>query len=271
MIMENNIVLSDVKYGSHERQRLDILIPQKPKSDSGIILFIHGGGWIEGDKSVHIEDARYFCNQGYISATMNYRYVSESTTVFDQLNDITQALEAIKTECQKNGFNPERLLLSGGSAGAHLSLLYAYTRKESSPVTPVAVCTYCPPVNCSASDFLLGISGEFEDWKYGILSKCCGIEINKENLLESPRQMALKKISPQDYVSAKSVPTAIFYGKLDELIPFSHIEKFINILNENRVKNDLLIYENSGHALNKDPETALKAKSIIKKYAEMYL
>ena len=104
-----------------------------------------------------------------------------------------------------------------------------------------------------------------------MLSKCCGIEINKENLLNPQQQEALKKISPQEYISENCIPTAIFHGRLDELIPFSHIEKFISALNENGVKNDLLIYENSGHALDKDPEVAQQTRIIIQDYAEMYL
>ena len=268
--MENNIILNDVSYGTHERHKLDIFIPENPKSTSGVILFIHGGGWVQGDKSGHHHDNDYFVKSGYITATMNYRFVDEDTTVFDELDDITGALKAIKIECSKYGFNIEKSILSGGSAGSHLALLYAYTKAEQAPVTPVAACVYCPPVDCAKPDFLLGISGEFEDWKYGVLSKCCGIQINKENLLEEQQQEALKKISPREYVSEKCVPTAIFHGRIDELIPFSHIEKFINILNEKGVKNDLLIYENSNHALDKDPETASKTKDIIKEYSEKY-
>lgn len=269
--MENNIVLNDVPYGTHERHKLDILIPENAKCRSGVILFIHGGGFIQGDKIVHIEDARHFCNLGYISATMNYRFVSEDINIFDELDDITSALETIKNTSAKYGFELKNLLLSGGSAGSHLALLYAYTRKEEAPILPVAVCPYCPPVDCSTPDFLMGISGEFEDWKYGVLSKCCGLEINRENLLKPQQQKALKKISPQEYVSENCVPTAIFHGRLDELIPFRHIENFISLLNEKGVKNDLLIYENSNHALDKDRSTALQAKNIIKNYAEMYL
>lgn len=268
--MGNNIVLNDISYGSHERHKLDILIPEKPKCTSGVILFIHGGGWVQGDKIGHIDDARHFCDLGYISATMNYRFVDENTTVYDELNDITGALKAIKIECSKCGFNIEKSILSGGSAGSHLALLYAYTKSDQSPVTPVAACVYCPPVDCAKTDFLLGLSGEFEDWKYGVLSKCCGLEINKENLLEPQQQEALKKMSPQEYISEYCIPTAIFHGRLDELIPFSHIEKFISTLNEKGIKNDWLIYENSNHALDKNPEIATQTKNIIKSYAEMY-
>lgn len=270
MIMDNIAILKDIPYGSHERHKLDIFMPENPKSTSGVILFIHGGGWIQGDKSGHHHDTDFFSKSGYISATMNYRFVDENTTVYDELDDITQALKTINNECSKYGFNLEKLLLSGGSAGAHLALLYAYTRREEAPIKPVAVCPYCPPVDCSKPDFLMGISGEFEDWKYGVLSRCCGVEINRENLLKPQQQKALKKISPQEYISEDSVPTAIFHGRLDELIPFSYIEKFIKSLNEKGIKNDLLIYENSGHALDKDPETAAHSKNIIKNYAEMY-
>ena len=269
--MENNFVLyENISYGSHERQKADVFVPDIPKSEKGVILFIHGGGWHDGDKSVHRADAEYFCRLGYISCSMNYRFVSEKLNIFNELDDITAAVEAIKNKCSELGFDVDKLLLSGGSAGAHLALMYAYTRKNEAPVVPVAVCAYCPPVDCAKKDFLLGISGEFEDWKYDILSKCCGYVVNKENLLSEASQKALKRISPRKYVTTDVVPTAVFAGGKDELIPFNHIENFIEILNTNKVENKFLIYENSGHALDKDPDVALQSKKIIKDYAETY-
>lgn len=269
--MDNNFsAIYDIPYGEHERHKVDIFLPKNVKSDSGLILYIHGGGWHCGDKFGHYDDTKHFSKLGYICATMNYRFVSEEISVSDELDDITAALKAVKNECAKYGFNTEKLILSGGSAGSHLALLYAYTRKDVSPVKPVAVCVYCPPVDCAKSDFLLGISGEYEDWKYEIMSKCCGIKITKEDLLNEPQQNALKTISPVQYVSENCVPTAVFHGKKDELIPFEHIDNFIMKLHNAGVKNDLLIYENSNHALDKDPEAPELAKNIIKDYAEMY-
>ncbi len=60
------------------------------------------------------------------------------------------------------------------------------------------------------------------------------------------------------------------FGTSDELIPSPHIEKFIRYLNENNIKNDVLLYENSGHTLDKDPETAQQARDIIEDYAKIY-
>ncbi len=270
--MENKFtLLNDISYGSHERHKLDIFMPDKVKSDSGIILFIHGGGWVDGDKTVHHPDAQYFCDRGYISATMNYRFISETLNVFDELDDITSALKTIKNECIAHGYNTEKVLLSGGSAGGHLALMYAYTRVNEAPLTPVAACVYCPGTDCAKPDFLFGISGEFEDWKYGVISKCCGLKIDKTNLMNIEQQDALVNVSPMKYVSSDCVPTAVFHGRKDELVPFEHTERFISILNENGIKNDLIIYENSGHSLDNDPETTLRTKEMIKHYAEMYL
>ena len=81
--MSGKVVLNDVAYGNHERHKVDIFIPEKLKASCGVILFIHGGGWSSGDKNAHRTDAEYFSNIGYVSATMNYRFVTDELNVFD--------------------------------------------------------------------------------------------------------------------------------------------------------------------------------------------
>ena len=193
-------VLKDVPYGTHERQTIDILIPKKAVSDSGVILFIHGGGWIQGDKSDYFADAQYFCNLGYISATMNYRFVSKNRNVNHVLDDVTNALKTVKEKCVEHGYDLDKLILSGGSAGSHIALLYAYTKKEISPIAPVAACCYCPPADCTTEDFLMGEKGELKSWKYEILSMVCETEISKSTFHSEASQSALSRISPINYI-----------------------------------------------------------------------
>ncbi len=268
--MDNKFVLlENISYGNHDRHKLDIFIPEKVKAPQGLILFIHGGGWQAGDKTAHHPDAEYFCNKGYISASMNYRYVDENITVYDELDDVNSALEKIKNECAEKGLVIEKVILSGGSAGAHLSLMYAYTRKENSPVKPVAVGAYCPPVDCASPDFCIGLSKEFEAWKYAVLSCCTGVKITKNDFMYKPQQEALKKMSPQEYLTKDCVSTAVFQGIQDELVPFGEVENFVRMLDEKGIKHDFVIYENSNHALDKDPDKSMESKKIIEKYAEM--
>lgn len=264
-------ILENVAYGSHERHVLDLYMPQTPKTDSGLILFIHGGGWTSCDKTAHTKDCKYWSEKGYICGNMNYRYVNQQLTVFDELDDVTPAMKKIKSICAERGWNLSRALLSGGSAGAHLSLMYAYTKTAQSPVTPVAVFCHCPPTHCHKPDFLLGINGEFEDWKYGVLSHCCGTTVSKETLQNANVQEKLLRISPISYVTPDVVPTGICHGVHDELVPYAHTLLFMESLEQNGIPHDLLTYPNSGHALDKDPQLDTQAKDLMEKYLEKYL
>lgn len=267
----NVTVLENIPYGSHERHRFDLYIPQKPAAQSGLILFIHGGGWTSCERTAHTKDCVCWSEKGYICATMNYRYVDEKATVFDELDDVAAALSKIKAVCREYGFNIKKALLSGGSAGAHLALMYAYTRKALSPVTPGAVFCHCPPTDCGKEDFLLGISGEFEDWKYGVLSHCCGKTVTKRTLKNADVQAALAQMSPISFVAPDVVPTGICHGKKDELVPYEHTLLFLEALKKNGIRCDLLTYPESGHAMDKDADTDIKAKELMAQYLEDYL
>ncbi|MBQ7595495.1 MAG: prolyl oligopeptidase family serine peptidase, partial [Clostridia bacterium] len=202
---------------------------------------------------------------------MNYRFVCETVNVFDELDDITSALKKAKETCAEHGCDLKKVLLSGGSAGTHLSLMYAYTKAQASPLKPVAAFCDCPPVDCTQPDFLMGISGEFEDWKNGVLSFCCSEKITKENLGGESAQKALAKISPRNYVSEKSVPTAVCQGLHDELVPYRQALVFVDVLKSFNIRHDLITYKNSGHALDKDPDAKAESKELMQKYIEDYL
>lgn len=263
--------IENVPYGNHERHRLDLYFPENVKFANGVIVYIHGGGWHSGDKSMHYKDCVYFCNLGFICASLNYRFVSSEISVLDELADINSALETIKVKCSEHGFVVKNAVICGESAGGHLSLLYAYTRTINASIKPAAVCVYCPPSDFSKSDFLSGLSSEFDDWKFDLLSKCCGAVISKEDFFTSKQQQALINISPLNYLSADCVPTAIFHGANDELVPLGHTLQLINSLNEFGVKNELIIFKNSGHSLKDDADCSVTAKECIRKYAELYL
>ncbi len=268
---KNFIMLENVAYGSHERHKIDIYIPESVTAPKGFMLFVHGGGWHDGDKDKHFGDCEYFSSLGYLCGTMNYRFVSDELTIFDELDDISEALKTAKRVCGEYGYNIEGVLLSGVSAGAHLSLMYAYSRVDSAPIKPVAACVYCPPPNCAKPDFLIGIAGRFVEWKHDILSKCCGYRITKENLLSEKSQAALLKISPENYLCADCVPTAVFAGMADELIPFEHTKVLMDKLTALGVKNDLLAYENVIHSIEKNSVAVAEARAMTVKYAQNYL
>ena len=127
-------------YQKNERNYYDLYIPylslKRKDKYNGIMLFIHGGGWKYGDKG-HIA---YFCSRyakfGYITATMNHTYLNKKYkgySIFKIMDEITCCIQNIKDYLKNEGFNENKLELSIGgiSSGAHLSLLYGYSIKNS--------------------------------------------------------------------------------------------------------------------------------------------
>lgn len=120
-------LLADLPYGSHERQRLDVYRPLQA-SAAPILLMVHGGAWAKGDKRmgrvVENKLARWL-PQGYLFVSVNYRLLPDAGPL-QQVEDIALALSYVQQQAQSWGGDPQRVVLLGHSAGAHLvSLLSA--------------------------------------------------------------------------------------------------------------------------------------------------
>ena len=85
----------DLAYGKAERQVLDVELPAG-HGDVGLIFYIHGGGWIAGSKEGSRDTLRFWAQNGYAAAALNYRYLSDTVHITDQLDDIDAALAAVK-------------------------------------------------------------------------------------------------------------------------------------------------------------------------------
>jgi len=116
----------DLSYGTDHQQRLDVYIPAQAK-DAPIILMVHGGGWMMGDKGasnfVSNKVARWL-PKGYILASSNYR-MSKQPNPLEQADDVARALAFVQAKAPSWGGDPTRVLLLGHSAGAHLVSLLA--------------------------------------------------------------------------------------------------------------------------------------------------
>ena len=143
-------------YQKNERNYYNLFIPysstkQKDKFNQ-IILFIHGGGWIGGNK----EDMEFLCSRyakmGFITATMGYTLLLEKYkeyNIFRILDEITACIESIKEQLKQQGFNENKLeiAIGGLSAGGHLALLYSYSMLKISSIPIKFVIDYVGPVS----------------------------------------------------------------------------------------------------------------------------
>ncbi len=111
----------EMSYGSDPLQKLDYWKPSAPESP--LVIYVHGGGWKRGDKSLSAGDkADHYLPQGYAFASIGYRLVP-NCKVEDQAQDIADAIAYLVKNAEKLGFDGSRVVLMGHSAGAHLSAL----------------------------------------------------------------------------------------------------------------------------------------------------
>jgi acetyl esterase/lipase len=109
-------------YGADPKQRLDLVKPVGV-ARAPVLLFIHGGGWSIGDKAhAAPEKARWTNSKGWAFATANYRLVPQAT-IEQQAADVAGAIAWLRANAAREGLDPDRIVLMGHSAGAHLAAL----------------------------------------------------------------------------------------------------------------------------------------------------
>ncbi|MBP7135311.1 MAG: alpha/beta hydrolase [Sphingomonadaceae bacterium] len=127
-------------YGSAERQAFDFY-PTPSGGRPTLVVFIHGGGWSIGDKTMSTgSKASHFNEKGFAFASINYRLVPE-TNPAGQATDVAAALAALRARAGKLGFDPDSIILMGHSAGAHLAALVSTDPRyfETADVPMVAI------------------------------------------------------------------------------------------------------------------------------------
>ncbi|MEE4317677.1 MAG: alpha/beta hydrolase [Erythrobacter sp.] len=118
-------VSSTVVYGDHLRQQVDVYTPDDAVGDAPLVLFVHGGGWQMGNHKATVQaKPQHFKDRGYVFASAGYRVLPDAP-VENQAADIGAALRALRAQAESGGFDPDRIVLMGHSAGAHLAALVA--------------------------------------------------------------------------------------------------------------------------------------------------
>ncbi|MCG8701726.1 MAG: alpha/beta hydrolase, partial [Bacteroidales bacterium] len=117
-------------YGEFERNKYDIIVPTN-KSPHGLAIYIHGGGFVMGDKR-HLykrtDDIKYFIDNNIAVATINYRYrrSDDSLGVKACIQDVQRAIQYLKFNSAKYNIDKSRVGCYGVSAGAGSSLYHAF-------------------------------------------------------------------------------------------------------------------------------------------------
>jgi hypothetical protein len=128
----NNIAptFRDVKYGAHEKELVNFWQIESEKP-AGLLLDIHGGGWMGGKKA---ETQRpHQLKKGYHIASIGYPLVNEGALQPAMLNAALRSVQFIRSKAKEWNIDPDRIVVTGGSAGGCSSLLVALHDDMANP------------------------------------------------------------------------------------------------------------------------------------------
>jgi len=141
-------------------QKLDVYAPPGAK-DLPVVVWIHGGGWAQGDKAEVQEKPAAFGKKGFVFFSVNYR-LWPKVVMGDLIHDVAKSVGWVHNHAAEYGGDPHRMFIMGHSAGAQLAALLCTDERllkaEGVPFSDVKGCvpvdgdTYNVPASVALSD-----------------------------------------------------------------------------------------------------------------------
>ena len=180
------------------------------------LVFLHGGGWVLGDKR---EQGLPLCNHlaslGWVCANANYR-LSPGATYPDHVEDATNAVAWLREHADDYGVDPDFIAIAGNSAGAHIAAMTALTGNSVQ-----AAVTFYGVYDLTNR---LGVHGA------AFLDRLIGPHVLKAFFDTGPERF--HAASPMDHVERSSIPWLILQGDRDSLTPAPEAREFARRLRE---------------------------------------
>jgi len=251
---------------TNERQAMDVFLPVKRNSDKPlpIIVYIHGGGWINGSKASYGKAAVAQAESGnYAAASINYRLSNEAKWPA-QIHDCKAAIRWLKGHAKELNIDPDKIAVQGSSAGGHLVTLLGLTAgvKElegeigeftSLPSSVTCVVNYCGP-SMLYRPLMAGEAAEQKDDPavFGLIGG------GLQDKLDVARQA-----SPLTYVTAKAAPVMTVHGTKDLRVRYEQATALDEALKNAGASSLLVPVTDGGHGINGGPELTKRVQQFI--------
>jgi acetyl esterase/lipase len=253
-------------YGLDDRQIYEMAYLRDRNGPSPVVLFIHGGSWAAGDKSMMRRYLDQILNDGLVYVSMNYRLVTGGATYLDMIADIASVIDSLKRSANTHQIDISQMAIVGESAGAHLALLYAYTTISAIPIDFVTALV--PPLDFTDPGYLLSGDPQLQLF---LANALMGTTLADASELETNGYPASWiDASPITHLD-QAVPTLMAYAEKDELIPLSNNLRFLAEAEAVDAPIEAMAFPNSGHNLGNDPETLILFMNRFSEYLINYL
>jgi acetyl esterase/lipase len=242
-----------------------LYLPKSRASDKPlpVVVFIHGGGWQNGDKRGGFGTVGALVATGeYAGVSVGYRLSGEAIWPA-QIHDCKAAIRWLKGNAKKYNLDPERIGVTGNSAGGHLVAMLGTSADVSALEGTLGEYTSLGSrVACVVDQYgpteLLAMGGRHND-PGSPESKLIGGPIQE-------RQEATRNASPTTYVSKDDAPFMFIHGTQDPAVPFSQSELLQAALKKVGVEALLVPVTDGGHGNFGTPEVAARLKAFFDRH-----
>jgi acetyl esterase/lipase len=209
--------IPDISYREdYEACKLDLAMPTEAGTGPRpAIVFIHGGGWRNGDKrkGIFIMTALDFAAKGYVCISINYRLLSDSTTIATCVEDTKCAVRWLRAHAEEYNVNPMRIGAFGHSAGAHLA----------------AMLGICGPSAGLEGD---GPWQEYSSMVQSVVGSATPTEIPERFRSNAMTKEELRNISPISHVSSDAPPFLLIHDVSDQTVPVEQVDDFVTSMKQ---------------------------------------
>ena len=201
-----------------------------------VVVFIHGGGWANGDKNNVQYQAFQVARKGFVGICISYRLISEAdfpTCIYD----VKEAIRFVKSKATQFSIDSDRIGVWGYSAGAHLALMTGLSPEnafKSELYTEFNSQVKSLMVVSAPTDFVTRVKTEGK------------MKIFNESQNESRNFQV--EVSPLSYIDKNQLPIFMLHGTADALVKPYHYLNFQEKTMQEKINNfQLFEFENGGH------------------------
>jgi acetyl esterase/lipase len=245
--MKDRVEVETVEVGRAGERALLADLYRPPEPNGCGVLLVHGGAWIQGDRSQLRGYGILLGRIGYTCLACEYRLAPGGRWPA-QIDDVNAALRYLHAHAEELRVDPGKIAVSGNSAGGHLALMAA-----ARPVAPIAavVAFYAP------TDLVAGL-----DRGSGALMSV---------LFADPSDEQLVAASPITYAGADFPPTMLVTGNHDEVVSWHDSDEMYHRLRAAGAKAELHVFEGLPHAFDRLPDFGRHCANLIALFLDRHV
>lgn len=253
--------------------KLDIARPEG-EGPFPAIVFIHGGGWFQGNRAGYLGQIQEAAKRGYVAATISYRLMKfdmekKETTTADpifptQIHDAKTAIRWLRANAKKYHIDPDRIGVTGASAGGHLSLLVGLTDEDDKLEGEGG-----NPQQSSRVQAVVNVFGPTAMAKAHQTSSVAWIFRLFMGGTPDETPDTYKAASPITYVSQDDPPVLTLQGDKDALVPVAQAKLLDEKMKAAGANHTLIVLKGQGHGF--DMASREKAQTAMWQFFDQHL